>query len=253
MSTITLREQLLDGVPAAERRLTIAGAETVVLEGGDGPPIVLLHGPGGNATHWTRVLGSLAADHRVIAPDLPGQGASEPVGADRALGEPVFDVVAERPHTEVQSLLDGSEPKGEHYYWRSDHLSELSDGFLETFRELGGDCPIPLAQIGILHPGGALSEHEDDDGVVGNRDAQYTYGLIGAWAPDEPRADEYRQWIREGYERVRRYGSGSYINFQSAAEREDRIRVARGANHDRLMEVKRAYDPDDVFRWTRAS
>ena len=54
-----------------------------MLEGGDGPPIVLLHGPGGNAAHWARVIGELAATHRVIAPDLPGQGASEPLDPER--------------------------------------------------------------------------------------------------------------------------------------------------------------------------
>ena len=100
MTTTTLREQLLEGVPVAERRLTIAGAETVVLEGGDGPPVVLLHGPGGNATHWARVLGPLAATHRVIAPDLPGQGASEPVEPDRVLdwlGELIERTCAEPP------------------------------------------------------------------------------------------------------------------------------------------------------------
>jgi hypothetical protein len=180
--------------------------------------------------------------------------AEEALAPIRALGEPVFDVVAERPYTEIQSLLDGTEPKGEHYYWKSDYLAELDDGFLETFRELAADCPIPLAQVGILHPGGALNDREGDDGAVGNRDARYVYGLIGAWAPDEPRADEFREWIRDGHERLRPYGTGgSYVNFQSADEGEDRIRGAYGANYDRLMEVKRAYDPDDLFRWTRAS
>ena len=51
MTTTTLREQLLEGLPVAERRLTIAGADTAVLEGGDGPPLVLLHGRGGNGAH----------------------------------------------------------------------------------------------------------------------------------------------------------------------------------------------------------
>ena len=85
MTTITLREQLLEGIPVGERRLTIAGAETAVLEGGDGPPLVLLHGPGGNGAHWGRVIGALTGTHRVIAPDLPGQGASEPLDAERVL------------------------------------------------------------------------------------------------------------------------------------------------------------------------
>ena len=85
MTTITLREQLLEGLPVAERRLTIAGADTAVLEGGDGPPLVLLHGPGGNGAHWGRAIGALTGTHRVIAPDLPGQGASEPLDAERVL------------------------------------------------------------------------------------------------------------------------------------------------------------------------
>ena len=54
----TLRERLLAGVPVTERRLTIAGARTAVLEGGDGPPVVLLHGPGANGAHWAGVIGA---------------------------------------------------------------------------------------------------------------------------------------------------------------------------------------------------
>jgi FAD binding domain/Berberine and berberine like len=180
--------------------------------------------------------------------------SDEALAPIRALGEPVFDLVGEKPYTEVQALLDGTEPKGEHYYWKTEYLAELSDGLLETVRELAADCPIPLAQIGVLHPGGALNEHDPDDGAVGNRDARYVVGLLGAWAPDEPQADAYRDWIRAGWERVRPFGTGgNYVNFQTADEGEDRIRASYGANYDRVMAVKRAYDRDDVFRWTRAS
>ena len=69
------RDQLLAGLPVTERRLELAGVSTSVLEGGEGAPIVLLHGPGGCAAHWMRVIPDLATTHRVIAPDLPGQGA----------------------------------------------------------------------------------------------------------------------------------------------------------------------------------
>ena len=70
------REPLLAGLPVRERRIEIAGVATAVLEGGDGPPVVLLHGPAGNAAHWMRVIPALAATRRVIVPDLPGHGAS---------------------------------------------------------------------------------------------------------------------------------------------------------------------------------
>jgi pimeloyl-ACP methyl ester carboxylesterase len=95
-----LRERLLAGLPVVERRMQLAGASTAVLEGGEGPPVVLLHGPGANAAHWMRVIPDLVATHRVIAPDLPGQGASEAVGADRVLawlGELIERTCPSRP------------------------------------------------------------------------------------------------------------------------------------------------------------
>jgi pimeloyl-ACP methyl ester carboxylesterase len=80
----------LEGLPVAERRLRLNGIATAVLEGGDGPPVVLLHGPGEYAAKWFRVIPSLAKTHRVIAPDLPGHGASEvidgTVDTDRVMG-----------------------------------------------------------------------------------------------------------------------------------------------------------------------
>jgi pimeloyl-ACP methyl ester carboxylesterase len=64
------------GLPVEDRRLDCAGVSTAVLEGGSGPPLVLLHGPVANGLHWRRVIPALAETHRVIAPDLPGQGAT---------------------------------------------------------------------------------------------------------------------------------------------------------------------------------
>ena len=71
------REQLLTGLGVAEHRLTLAGVSTAVLEGGDGPPVLLLHGPGEFAAKWMRVIPELVKSHRVVAPDLPGHGASD--------------------------------------------------------------------------------------------------------------------------------------------------------------------------------
>jgi pimeloyl-ACP methyl ester carboxylesterase len=73
------RALLLAGLPVTERRLQVAGVSTAVLEGGAGPPILLLHGPGDFAGMWMRVIPNLVTTHRVVAPDLPGHGTSEPV------------------------------------------------------------------------------------------------------------------------------------------------------------------------------
>ncbi|HEX2375196.1 MAG TPA: alpha/beta fold hydrolase [Actinomycetota bacterium] len=83
------RRQLLAGAPVTERRLELAGVSTAVLEGGDGPPVVLLHGQGGWAGVWLPAAAALVRTHQVVAPDLPGLGASRategPPGAETAL------------------------------------------------------------------------------------------------------------------------------------------------------------------------
>jgi pimeloyl-ACP methyl ester carboxylesterase len=71
------RRRVLAGAPVVERRVDLAGVSTAVLEGGDGPPVVLLHGQGGWSGMWLPVIGDLMTTHRVVAADLPGLGASE--------------------------------------------------------------------------------------------------------------------------------------------------------------------------------
>jgi 2-hydroxymuconate-semialdehyde hydrolase len=74
------RERMLAGLPVSEQRLKLAGVSTAVLEGGDGPPLILLHGgiECGGAI-WAPVISRLAKRHRVLVPDVPGLGESEPV------------------------------------------------------------------------------------------------------------------------------------------------------------------------------
>jgi len=72
-----VRKRLLAGLPVIERRVQVHDVSTAVLEGGEGPPVLLLHGPGGHAGSWLRVIPNLVTSYRVIAPDLPGQGASQ--------------------------------------------------------------------------------------------------------------------------------------------------------------------------------
>ena len=72
------------------------------------------------------------------------------------------------------------------------------------------------------------------------------------WEPDEPNADLFRRWIRDGWAQVRPFSTGgTYINFQTADEGDDRIRATYGANFERLVEIKRKYDPDNLFRANR--
>jgi pimeloyl-ACP methyl ester carboxylesterase len=108
------RERLLAGIPVTERRLQLAGVSTAVLEGGDGPPVVLLHDPGEYGAKWMQVIPDLVMTHRVVAPDLPGHGTSEvadgPLDADRVLawlGE-LVDRTCPSPPALVGLILGGA-------------------------------------------------------------------------------------------------------------------------------------------------
>ena len=183
--------------------------------------------------------GDLAKTEEVLAPI-------------RAIGEPVVDQLQEWPYTQQQSFLDESEPKGAHYYWKTEYVSEFSDGLLEAVRDVFAECQIPEAQVGFLQLGGALTERDEDDGAVGNRDARYVMGVNGMWEAGTPGADAFSQWVRDGWARVRPFSTGrTYINFQTAEEDEERVRATYGANWDRLVEIKRTYDPDNLFRSNR--
>jgi len=108
------RERLLAEMPVTERRLQLAGVSTAVLEGGDGPPVMLLHGPSGYAAHWMGVIPGLTTTHRVIAPDLPGHGASEvidgPLNAGRVLAwlGALIERTCKAPPALVGQLLGGA-------------------------------------------------------------------------------------------------------------------------------------------------
>ncbi len=107
------REKALAGVPVTDRRVDVAGIPTAVLEGGEGPPVVLLHGPGESALHWIRVIPPLVARHRVIAPDLPGQGDTGPardgIAADTLTWlSALIDDTCESPPTLVGNTVGGA-------------------------------------------------------------------------------------------------------------------------------------------------
>ena len=170
----------------------------------------------------------------------------------RALGDPAVEVLQPWPYVQQQSFLDDGEPKGPHYDMKTEYVAELGDGLLAAARDVFAECPIPDGQVGFLHLGGTLNERDGDDGAVGNRDAHFALGVIGMWEPDEPNADSFRRWIRDGWAQVRPFSTGrTYINFQTADEGDDRIRATYGANFERLVEIKRKYDPDNLFRANR--
>jgi FAD/FMN-containing dehydrogenase len=182
----------------------------------------------------------------------PPERAAQALAPVRAIPDPIFDLVGPMPYTAVQSYLDDTEPEGMHYYWRTEYLAGLDDGLLDNLTTMFATCPMPLGELGLLHIGGALNEHAEDDGAVGNRDARFVVGVKGMWPAGDPGAAGYREWVRDGGDLVRPFGTGrTYVNFQTDDEGDQRTRATYGANLPRLVAVKRRYDPGNVFRSNR--
>jgi FAD/FMN-containing dehydrogenase len=197
--------------------------------------------------HWhgRHIIGILVC-HSGAAAD-----ADADLTAVRALGDPIVDLIAERPYIEQQSMMDGTEPKGQHYYWKAEHLPALSSRFLEAFRDGALKVPTVHSESVIFHIGGAANEHAADDGAVGNRDARYITGFAGAW-PAGASPDSHVAWVQAAWQTIRPFSTGgNYVNFQLAEDDTARTADAYGGNFERLRRAKATYDPHNVFRVNR--
>ena len=180
-----------------------------------------------------------------------GIDASTDLAPLRDLGSPIVDLIVEKPYTAQQAMLDATQPKGPHYYWKTEFIRGLSDPFLESFRAGALEVTSPMSQSIMFHLAGALNERTEDDGAVGNREAGFVSGYAASWRPDDPRSGEHVAWARNSWTGIRPFSIGNYVNFQVADDDAARTAAAYGANYRRLREVKAAYDPDNLFRLNR--
>ena len=170
----------------------------------------------------------------------------------RALGRPVADTVMRRPYTQMQSLLDATQPKGRRYYWKSHYLPGIDRQTIDIAVEHAGRIRSPHSAILMFQIQGALGELPAGHSPAGNRDAAYVLNIAGSW--EQPREDEINvQWARDCFEATRACSTGgTYLNFLTEEDGPDRIEAAYGrANLDRLAALKRKYDPDNFFRHTK--
>ena len=178
----------------------------------------------------------------------PIEQAEKRAARIKSFGNPVGDVIMRRPYTSQQSLLDATQPNGRRYYWKSEYMPGVGSGFLDEFIEQGSKIQSPHSAMLIFPLHGALSELPEDHSAVGNRNTGAVFNLAGAW--DDPSEDDaHLGWTREAHRALKVYSTGgTYINFLTEEEGDDRIQDAYGGNYDRLVEIKTKYDPDNFFR-----
>jgi FAD/FMN-containing dehydrogenase len=170
----------------------------------------------------------------------------------RKLGKPVADIIMPRPYAQMQMLLDGTQPKGRRYYWKSEWLPKLSPELFEQFRVRAAAIPSPHSAMILFQVGGALNELPNDHSPMGNRDATFVLNIAGSW---DSAADDTTcvGWARSSWEAMRGFSTGGvYVNFLTDDEGADRVAAAYGGpNLARLAELKKKYDPTGLFRHTK--
>ena len=164
----------------------------------------------------------------------------------REFGPPEADLCAPMPYPVLQSMLDGAAPWGLRHYGKSDFLGGLDDGAIDVLAAHAARLDDPLSQIMIAHMGGAIASVERSATAFSNREARFFYHSVLLW--DDPTGDDARIAVaRSLWSAMRPYSSGAYVNFFE--DDEDRLDEAYSAGtYERLVALKREYDPDNVFR-----
>ena len=173
--------------------------------------------------------------------------------ADRVLapikgfGSPVGDILQRRTYVAQQSLLDATQPKGRRYYWKSEYLRSYEPALFTTAIEHASRILSPHSAILIFPIDGALNELPEDHSAVGNRDAVAVLNIAGSWeraADDQPNI----AWARNAWRDLRQFSTGgTYINFLTEDEGDDRTRAAYRTNYPRLAQLKAIWDPGNLF------
>lgn len=179
--------------------------------------------------------GAVAEGERLVAPI-------------KAFGSPVGDIIQRRPYISQQSLLDATQPKGRRYYWKSEYLATLEPAMLAGVAAHASRIVSPHSAIVLFPVEGALNQLPDDASAVGNRDAAWVLNITGAWDRAEDDSGNV-EWTRAAWRDLRRFSTGgTYVNFLTEEEGDERIHAAYGKNHARLAALKHTWDPDNLFR-----
>jgi len=172
-----------------------------------------------------------------------GEPLIEPL---RKFGTPAGEHVGVQPYTAWQKAFDPLLTAGARNYWKSHNLSTLKDGLFDVVIDYVGKLPSPQCEIFFGALGGATTRPTPDSAAYAHRDARFVMNVHCRW---ENSADDERciRWARDFFKASAPFASGGvYVNFLTADEG-DRVRSAYGPNYDRLAQVKRRYDPDNLF------
>jgi FAD/FMN-containing dehydrogenase len=198
----------------------------------------LVHAPDGSGTKLSAMVVFHTGDAAEAEREL------EPF---KAWGSPLMVDVGPMPYPVMNTLLDAAYPAGSLNYWLSSFTRGLPDELIDIAVERFAVVPSPMTAILLERFHGAVTRVGVTETAVPHREEGWNLLLPGVWT-DPADTDANIAWGRETFAAMRpHFGTGRWLNYLGDDQADDAIRAAYGPNYDRLREVKRRYDPDNVF------
>jgi FAD/FMN-containing dehydrogenase len=198
----------------------------------------LVHAPDGSGTK----LAALVVFH-----------AGEPEAAEAELapfkdfGSPLMVAVGPLPYPAMNTLLDAGFPDGALNYWLSSFVEGLPDELIDTAVERFATVPSPMTSILFEHFHGAVTRIGRSETAVPHREPGWNLLLPSVWT-DPAQTDLNISWTRETFAALRpHFAGGRWLNYLGDDQGFDAIQAAYGPNYERLRDVKRRHDRDNVF------
>jgi len=176
----------------------------------------------------------------------PLEQGENAMGPFRDLAPVVAEMVGPMPYPALNSAFDPIFPKGIRSYWKGNFVTELTDAAIEQHLVHGPRVPEVSATMHLYPINGACHRVEADETAFAFREANFATVILAAW--QDPALDQERiQWVRDYYQATAPHSEpGGYVNFM-ADDDQARVQDNYRGNFTRLAEIKRRYDPDNLF------
>jgi FAD/FMN-containing dehydrogenase len=175
------------------------------------------------------------------------EAAEQELAPYKAFGSPLVTEVGPMPYPVINTMLDAGFPKGSLHYWLSSFTNGLTDALIDTAVERYASVPSPMTPMLFEHFHGAVTRVEPTATAVPHREAGWNLLIPSVWTDPADTAANIA-WAKDTHAALKpELSERRWLNYLGDDQGEDAIRGAYGPNYDRLRELKRRYDPENVF------
>jgi FAD/FMN-containing dehydrogenase len=164
-----------------------------------------------------------------------------------SFGTPVVTQVGPMPYPVMNTLLDDAYPRGALNYWKSTFIGSLDGDLVDSLIAAFAEVPSPMTAILFEHFHGAVTRIGATETAVPHREESFNVLIPAEWL-DPADTQKNIDWTRETFALLEPFQAGRrWLNYLDDDDAVDAVRAAYGPNYERLAQIKRRYDPDNVF------